>query len=102
MPSLEVHVDEVLRGEIGLGEAARSDQDPARLVANRDVAVLAGDQSSLPQAPATEHDIAGGLGAVDGWRLHSTRRKTTWPRTTVASARPRSRRPAKGVLRLLE
>src|SRR5690242_10323959 len=102
MPSVEVNLDQVLGRQVGLEETPGRDQEPIGLIADRDVAVLAGQQPGLPQPPATQHDVAGGLGAVDRGRRHPARRKTTCPRTIVASARPRRRRPAKGVLRLLE
>jgi hypothetical protein len=75
--AVEVDLDQVLRPQLALEQAARGDQQSARSQLEGDVAVHPRDETRLPQAAAAADDIVSGIG--DRHRAKVTGHETADP-----------------------
>src|SRR5262245_53770257 len=79
--SAQVDFDQVLRRDVTLDETRRGYQRAVYRHPDRNVPVLAGDQSAFRQPPAAVDDLAGNIAAHH-------RLNTVTPATRVRSTRP--------------
>src|SRR2546426_3828328 len=101
LAAAQIDFHHVRRPHQRLDHTGRGHEHPIRPQADRQVAVLSGDEPPLRELPAALRHAAGHrtcrhepAGASAWW--------ATLPSTIVSAARPMSARPAKGVLRLFE
>src|SRR5882724_915583 len=101
LAAAQVHLDHVRRPDQRFDHPGRGHEHSVRPQADRQVAVLSGDEPPLRELPAALRHAAG-----DRTRGHEPAGAPAWwatlPSTIVSAARPMSARPAKGVLRLFE
>jgi hypothetical protein len=62
---LQVDLDQVPRGEVGLEQAAGGDEDAVGRQTDRDVAIGAGDEPRLPEAAAAADYLSSDVAPAD-------------------------------------